>query len=590
MRWSTAFIPTYREVPAEAEVPSHQLMLRAGMLRKLAAGVFTFLPLGWRSLARVAAIVRAEMNRIGAQEIVMPVLQPAEIWQESGRWSDFGRELMRIRDRHERDFALGPTHEEVITTLVRNTLRSYRQLPQTLYQIQVKFRDEIRPRFGVLRAREFMMKDAYSFHADDESLDATYRDLHAAYSRIVERCGLEFRVVEADTGVIGGAESHEFMVLAENGESEILSCTACGYAANAERAEARLPPVPTQPAGAAPAAVATPGKRTVDEVSGFLGVQPAELAKTLLYKISDRDVAVLIPGSRDLNEAKLARLAGTPQLRMLEDTEVEQLSGAAVGFAGPVGLPPGTPIWADASLRDYASLVTGANRTDTHLRGVVAGRDFAVERWADLVLARAGDGCPRCPGRLDSSRGIEVGHIFKLGTKYSEKMSASFLDAAGRERPFVMGCYGFGVSRTVAAAIEQHHDADGIRWPREVAPFDVLILPLNVADPESMRIAAALEQELATTGIDVLVDDRELRPGAKFKDADLIGIPTRVTIGERGLKEDKLEIRDRRRGETQAHGRAELARAVLAQVRGEKTGELRRGRRGGDSRARRGAT
>jgi prolyl-tRNA synthetase len=388
LRWSKSLIPTFREVPADAEIVSHQLMLRAGLVRKLAAGVFTYLPLGWRSISRVATIVREEMNRTGAQEIVMPVLQPAEIWQESGRWYDFGRELMRLRDRHERDFALGPTHEEVITTLVRNTLRSYRQLPQNLYQIQVKFRDEIRPRFGVMRAREFMMKDAYSFHVDEDSLDQTYRDMHDAYSRIIERCGLDFRVVEADTGVIGGAESQEFMVLAANGESEILSCTACGYAANAERAELRLPPVESEEPSPEPVEVSTPGRRTVEEVSEFLGVQPAQLAKTLLFKIADRDVAVLVPGSRDLNEAKLVRLAGTPLLRMLEDAEVQELSGADVGFAGPVGLTPGTPIWADPSLQGYRSLITGANRTDAHLRGVAPGRDFQVERWADLVLAQ----------------------------------------------------------------------------------------------------------------------------------------------------------------------------------------------------------
>ncbi len=566
MRWSKALIPTFREVPADAEIVSHQLMMRSGMLRKLAAGVFTYLPLGWRSIARVAGIVREEMNRTGAQEIVMPVMQPAEIWKESGRWFDFGRELMRMKDRHDRDFALGPTHEEVITTLVRNTMRSYRQLPQNLYQIQVKFRDEIRPRFGVMRAREFMMKDAYSFHIDDASLDATYRDMHDAYSRIIERCGLEFRVVEADTGVIGGAESHEFMVLADNGESEILSCNACGYAANAERAELRHPRIDTDAPGDAPEEVSTPGKKSVEEVSGFLGVQPAQLAKTLLCKVGERDVAVLVPGSRDLNEAKLAGMAGTPQWRMLVDEEVETLTGAAVGFAGPVGLPEGTPIWADASLKSYASFITGANKTDAHFKGVVAGRDFQVERWGDLVLARAGDGCPRCEGTFDSSRGIEVGHIFKLGTKYSEKMSASFLDESGSERPYVMGCYGFGVTRTVAAAIEQYHDDDGIIWPRQIAPFDVVILPLNVGHDETRVLAEELHDALESDGVACLLDDREMRPGAKFKDADLVGIPTRVTIGERGLREDALEIRDRRSGETQRARRAELAAAVRRAV------------------------
>jgi len=568
MRWSKSFLPTFRETPAEAEIISHQLMLRAGMMRKLAAGVFSYLPLGWRCIARATAIVREEMNRAGGQEVVMPVLQPAELWQESGRWQAFGRELMRMHDRHDRDFALGPTHEEVITTLARQTLRSYRQLPQNLYQIQVKFRDEIRPRFGVMRAREFTMKDAYSFHADDASLDQTYRDMRDAYTRILERCGLEFRVVEADTGVIGGAESHEFMVLATNGESEILSCDACGYAANAERAELRLPARPTAPAGDAPQQVSTPGKKTVAEVSAFLGVQPAELAKTLLFKIADRDVAVLLPGSRDLNEAKLARLAGTPLLRLLEDAEVEALTGAAVGFAGPVGLPSGTPIWADHSLQQSTSWVTGANRSDAHLRGVLVGRDFTVERWGDLVLARAGDACPRCDGSLQSSRGIEVGHIFKLGTKYSEKMSATFLDETGKERPYVMGCYGFGVTRTVAAAIEQHNDAAGIVWPPALAPFDVLVLPVQSTHAETQQLAADLYETLRADGLEVLLDDRDLSPGAKFKDADLIGIPVRVTLGERGLREDKLEIRDRKTGNVRTVPRAELARAVRETVRG----------------------
>jgi len=563
MRWSKAFIPTLKETPSDAEIISHQLMMRAGLIRKVAAGVFDYLPLGTRTIARVARIVREEMDGIDAQEIVMPVLQPAELWEESGRWGAFGKELMRIRDRHERDFALGPTHEEIVTALARNTLRSYRQLPQTLYQIQVKFRDEIRPRFGVMRAREFLMKDAYSFHADEASLDATYRAMGAAYGRILERCGLDFRKVEADTGVIGGSESHEFMVLAANGESEILSCDACGYAANAERAEITARTVETPDATAAFAAVATPGQRTIEEVSGFLQVAPATLVKTLLYKIADRDVAVLVPGDRELNEAKLARLAGSALLRPLGEEEVRAVTHAEVGFAGPIGLPAGVRILADSTLRDYRSLTTGANRTDTHLHGVVPGRDFQVEAWGDLTQAHVGDGCPRCNGTLISSRGIEVGHIFKLGTKYSEKMNGTFLDEAGQEKPWVMGCYGFGVSRTVAAAIEQHHDADGLRWPAALAPFDVVVLPLSMSHAESVELANEVYAGLRARGFEVLLDDRDLRPGAKFKDADLIGIPFRVTIGERGLKEDQLEIRDRRTGSVQTQPRARLLEAVV---------------------------
>ena len=567
MRWSRAFVPTLKETPSDAEIVSHQLMMRAGMLRKVAAGVFTYMPSGTRVIARVAGIVRDEMNGIDAQEIVMPVLQPAELWAESGRWGAFGKELMRIRDRHERDFALGPTHEEIVTALVRNTLRSYRQLPQTLYQIQVKFRDEIRPRFGVMRAREFLMKDAYSFHADAESLDATYIAMRGAYARILERCGLEFRAVEADTGVIGGKESHEFMVLAANGESEILSCDRCDYAANAERAEIAAVAVETVAAAAQPETVATPGKRTIDEVAAFLQLPAQALVKTLLFKVGDEDVAILVPGHRELNEAKFARLAGSGEFRPLHDEEIQELTGAAVGYAGPVGLRRAARILADTTLRDYASLVVGANRTDTHLRSVVPGRDFMVSAWGDVVQARAGDGCPRCGGTLRSSRGIEVGHVFKLGTKYSEAMSAAFLDEAGAERPMVMGCYGFGVTRTVAAAIEQHHDADGIRWPRSLAPFDVLIVPLSGTHPDSIAVAESLYEGLRRAGVDVLLDDRDLRPGAKFKDADLIGVPTRVTIGERGLGEDKLEIRDRRTGVVTHAGRAQLLDAVLAAAR-----------------------
>ena len=567
MRWSKAFIPTLKEVPADAEITSHKLMVRAGLLRKVAAGVFDYLPLGTRVNAKVARIVREEMDRIDAQEIVMPVLQPSELWVESGRWGAFGKELMRLRDRHDRDFALGPTHEEIVTALVRNTLRSYRQLPQTLYQIQVKFRDEIRPRFGVMRAREFLMKDAYSFHTDPASLDETYQAMRGAYCRILERCGLDYRMVEADTGVIGGSESHEFMVLAASGESEILSCDVCGYAANAERAETPLAPVATDPAPAAPVPVATPSQKTIDEVSGFLGVRPARLVKTLLFKVDDQDVAVLVPGHRELNEAKLARLAGSALLRPLHEEEVQQVTRAEVGFAGPVGLPPGVRVLADRSLKDRESLITGANRTDTHLLGVVAGRDFEVTAWGDLVQAAAGDRCPRCSGSLVSSRGIEVGHIFKLGTKYSEAMSGLYLDEAGVERPYVMGCYGFGVTRTVAAAIEQNHDADGIRWPRSLAPFDVVILPVALANPECMQIAEALYEELRGDGMEVLLDDRDLRPGGKFKDADLIGIPTRVTIGERGLADDALEIRDRRTGEVRTASRKALSQAVREAVR-----------------------
>ena len=567
MRWSHALIPTLKEVPADAEIISHQLILRAGLARKLAAGIFCYLPMGQRCIHRVSRIVREEMDAAGAQELFLPVLQPVEIWEESGRWDDFGAELMRINDRHQRAFALGPTHEEVITWAIRNILRSYRQLPQTLYQIQTKFRDEIRPRFGVMRAREFTMKDAYSFHVDEESLDVTYQAMRKAYEAILQRLGLAYRIVEADTGVIGGAESHEFMVLAENGESEILSCDQCDYAANAERAEAVLRKPDNPAPGDTPEEVSTPGHRTVEEVTAFLDVPATALGKTLLFKINEQDIAVVLPGNRDLNEAKLASLTASPNLRMLRDDEVESSTGAAVGFAGPVGLPKNVPVYVDRSLQGVASLITGANKTDTHLRGVVPERDFAVHAWADLILARKGDRCPRCEGKLESSRGIETGHIFKLGTKYSEKMSASFLDEHGKERPFVMGCYGFGVTRVIAAAIEQNHDADGICWPPALAPFDVLISALNVSHEETMQVAEELYDELRAAGLEVLLDDRDLRPGAKFKDADLIGIPIRVTVGERGLRDDQIETRNRRTGDMQKHHRADLLQAVLDLVR-----------------------
>ena len=564
MRWSHALVPTLKELPSDAEVISHQLMLRAGLIRKLAAGVFTYLPLGQRCIARISRIIREEMDAIDSQEVFLPVLQPAELWLESGRWNAFGAELMRIQDRHGRSFALGPTHEEVITWLTRNLLRSYKQLPQTLYQMQTKFRDEIRPRFGVMRAREFTMKDAYSFHADEASLDVTYQAMRQAYQTILERCGLEYRIVEADTGLIGGAESHEFMVLAENGESEILSCDSCGYAANSERADTFLA-LPQNPAAAdSPQEVSTPGKRTVDQVTGFLAVEATALGKTLLMKIDEVNAAIVLPGNRDLNEAKLASRTASPNIRMLSEDEVKELTGAALGFAGPVGLPADVPVYVDRSLKGVASLITGANKTDTHLRGVVPERDFVVREYFDVVLAREGDRCPRCQGTLQSSRGIETGHIFKLGTKYSEKMNARFLDEAGKEKPFVMGCYGFGVTRLIAAAIEQNHDDDGILWPKALAPFDVLIVPLNVSHEETMQTAETLYNELRADGLEVLLDDRDLRPGAKFKDADLVGIPTRVTIGERGLREDQIEIRDRRTGDLQKQARADVRQAIIA--------------------------
>ncbi len=542
MRWSKSCIPTFKEDPSEAEVPSHKLMLRSGFIRKLTSGVYTFLPMGYRTIRKIERIVREEMNAIGCQEVLMPILHPTEIYEESGRLETFGPELFKLKDSRDRTFALGPTHEEVITMIARDDMRSYRSLPQCLYQILIKFRDEIRPRYGVIRAREFIMKDAYSFHVDDDSLDETYRKMEVAYGRIIERCGLEYRIVEADSGYIGGEESHEFMVLAGNGESTILS-SDCGYAVNRERAVAKEDPGSRrgEKPGGAFREVSTPDMATIEEVSGFLGVDPASLVKTLLYRTGDGTVALLIPGDREVNDIKLVKVSGDPDIRFLTPEEIEGVTGAPVGFSGPVGLPDEVEIVADPLIEMYDSMIVGANKKDAHLTGVVAGRDFKVDRREDLVWAREGDMCPKCGEPLEMSRGVEVGHIFKLGDKYSSSMDATFIDEKGEVHPFVMGCYGFGISRMAAAAIEQHHDEDGIVWPESITPMDLLILPVNVNDEDVLETAIRLERELEERGIDVLVDDRDQSPGVKFKDSDLLGIPLRLTIGKK-LKEGKVEL------------------------------------------------
>ena len=516
-------------------------MLRAGLIRKLTSGVYTFLPLGFKVLTRIETIVREEMDAIGCQEVLMPVLHPIEIYEESGRVGSFGPELFKLQDRRDRTFALGPTHEEVITMVARDDMKSYRTLPQCLYQILIKFRDEIRPRYGVVRAREFIMKDAYSFHASDESLDETYRAMEHAYRRIIERCGLSYRMVEAESGYIGGNESHEFIVLAGSGESTILSCE-CGLAVNVERAAAREPETPRDAAaGAAFEKVRTPGMTTVEQVAGFLAVTPREIVKTLLYRTGDRNVAILVPGDRDVNDIKLARILEDPQVRFLGPDEIKTLTGGPVGFSGPVGLPRGTAVYADHLVKTYESMIVGANEADTHLCGAKAGRDFTVDRFEDLVWAREGDLCPKCGAPMAKSNGLEVGHIFKLGTKYSKAMHAEFLDEEGKSHPFIMGCYGFGISRMVAAAIEQLHDKDGIVWPPSIAPLPLLILPVNSNDPEVRDTAYRLEAEFAQRGVETLLDDRDLSPGIKFKDADLVGIPYRLTIGKK-LKEGAVEL------------------------------------------------
>lgn len=549
MRWSDSLIPTLKENPKEAEIPSHMLMLRAGLIKKLTSGVYTFLPVGLRVLKKIEQIIREEMDAAGCQELLMPILHPEEIYAESGRLESFGPELFKLRDSRKRWFALGPTHEEVITMIARDDMRSYRDLPQTLYQILTKFRDEIRPRYGVMRAREFIMKDAYSFHADDACLERTYRRIEEAYKRIIDRCELEFVIVEAESGYIGGNESHEFMVLADNGEDMLLSCL-CGYAVNLEKAAARVSDGSRGEALDKFEEIDTPGTSTIDQVAQFLKVPSEGIVKTLLYRTGDRNVAVLVPGDREVNDIKLVRAFDDPEIRFLEPAEIEEVTGGPVGFSGPVGLPEGVEIVADTLVKDFSGMVVGANRADTHLKGVVAGRDFEIARFNDLVLARENDLCPACGKGLSSSRGIEVGHIFKLGTKYSSAMNATFQDDKGESHPFIMGCYGFGVSRMVAAAVEQNFDDDGIVWPMSIAPFQVLLLPLNTTDEAVMEAAERLEEKLTGAGLEVLMDDRDLRPGFKFKDADLTGVPLRVTIG-RKIKDGIVELFHRKTGQVE---------------------------------------
>ena len=559
MKFSQLFVPTLKEDPAEAEVVSHKLMVRAGMIRKLASGIYTYLPVGLRALRKVENIIRTEMNRAGAQEILMPGVQPAELWQESGRWEHYGKELLRFKDRHDRDYCMGPTHEEVVTDLIRREVRSYRDLPVNLYQIQQKFRDEIRPRFGVMRGREFGMKDAYSFDADESGAEGSYRAMFDAYTRIFKRCGLKFSSVEADSGAIGGSFSHEFMVIADTGEDEIVSCGACGYAANTEKAELKPPSEIAEPDqnAAAYEKVLTKDMRTVDEVVSFLGVKPEALIKTMIYQAPDGPVAVLIRGDRAVNEIKLKNLLDVPEAEMAGPAVIEDLTGAAVGFTGPVGLK--ARLLADQGIKAMARAVVGANETDFHLTGVVPGRDFTVSGYHDLAMAQAGDPCPRCGQPISVGRGIEVGHVFKLGTKYSEALGAKYLDAEGRECLIIMGCYGIGTGRTVAAAIEQNHDEHGIIWPVPLAPFEAVVLPLQAQDEAVMEAAEKLYRELLDLGIEALFDDRPERAGVKFKDADLIGIPYRLSVSKKTLAAGQTEFKARTGGEIELWDLSEAA-------------------------------
>jgi prolyl-tRNA synthetase len=547
MRTSQVLLPTLREDPGEAETVSHRLMLRSGLIRKVAAGIYTYLPMGLRIIRKVEHIVREEMDRAGAQELLMPIASPAELWKETGRWNFYGKELLRFKDRHERDFCLGPTHEEVITDLFRREVRSYRQLPLNFYQIQTKFRDEIRPRFGLMRGREFIMKDAYSFDRDDAGARINYQKMYDAYHRIFSRCGLNFRAVEADTGLIGGTSSHEFMVLADTGEETVVYSETGTYAANVERAEI-LPPTETSTEDLRPLrAVNTPRCRTVEEVTTFLKVDASRLVKTLLYSTGSETVAVLIRGDHDANEIKIKRLLGVSELELAGPATVEQLTGAPVGFAGPVGLKR-TRIVADHAVQAARNVVVGGNQADTHFMDANHERDFQVEQFADLRNAKAGDLSPRKDGVLKTTKGIEVGHVFMLGTKYSQAMNASFLDPNGKETLAVMGCYGIGIGRTAAAAVEQNHDDKGIVWPYPIAPFHVHLIPLG----QSAAVAAAtttLYDTLQQAGLEVLWDDRDERAGVKFNDADLIGAPFQVIVGDKGLAEGLLEVKTRKTGE-----------------------------------------
>lgn len=549
MRQRHLLVPTLREVPADAEIASHRLMLRAGLMRQVAAGIYTYLPLGWRVIQKVMTIIREEMNRAGAQELLLPSLHPAELWQESGRWEYYGPELMRLKDRHNRDFALGPTHEEVVTALLRDEVKSYKKLPITVYQIQTKFRDERRPRFGVMRGREFIMKDAYSFDVDEAGLDKSYQAMYEAYMRIFTRCGLKFRAVEADAGAIGGTSTHEFMVLSDVGEDTLAYCTNCSYAANLEKAEVAAPRVDKPSGGVAERQrVATPGVRTVAELVAHLGVTAEQIIKSVLFLVDGRPVLVLVRGDHEVNEVKVKNLFGANTVEMADDETVRRVMGAPAGFIGPVNAPETVLVVADRAVEGVADGVVGANEADAHFVHVVPGRDFAVSRYADLRNIAEGDPCPRCGGTIAFAKGIEVGHVFKLGTKYSEAMGATFLDEEGRERPMIMGCYGIGVTRVVAAIIEQHHDENGIIWPVSVAPFAVHVVPVNWKDEAQRAAAERLYAAFNAAGIEALLDDRDERAGVKFKDADLIGLPLRVTVGGK-VADGLVELKVRATGE-----------------------------------------
>ncbi len=560
MRVSKLFMATQREIPADAEIPSHQLMLRSGMIRKCASGIYSFMPIGLRSYKKVENIIREEMDKAGAQELIMPALLTAETYQASGRWEKFGPEMFRLEDRGGRPFCLGPTHEEPFTEAVRDTIKSYKQLPVTLYQIQHKYRDEKRPRFGVIRAREFVMKDAYSFDTDEEGLDKSYQAMYKAYRRIFDRLGLDYTVVDADSGAMGGSGSQEFMVKSPIGEDAICYCDGCGYAANEEKAACNVPA--KDESEALPIEkIHTPDVKTIEELMAFMNAEPSEFVKTILYNIDGKIVAVMVRGDREINETKLTNLYDATELTLAAFDDVERVTGAKVGFAGPVGLKEKIEVVMDNEVSAMANFIVGACETDYHLKNVNIGRDFTPDKIADVRNAVEGDACPKCGQPLKMARGTEVGHIFKLGTKYSDALGCVYLDKDGRENTMIMGCYGIGVSRTLAAIIEQNHDDDGIKWPVVAAPYKVIVVPTKVNDEENMGLAEKIYEQLLDEGVEVLIDDRNERPGVKFKDADLIGIPLRITVGRRA-GEGIVEIKYRATGEASEVSVEEALNAV----------------------------
>jgi prolyl-tRNA synthetase len=546
MHFSKLFIPTLKESPADAEVISHKLMVRAGMIRQLASGIYSILPLGLRVLRKVEQIIREEMNQIGGQEIFLPSIQPAELWVESKRWDFYGKELLRIKDRHGREFCYGPTHEEVITDILRKEVKSYRQLPILMYQIQTKFRDEVRPRFGIMRGREFMMKDAYSFHANQEDTQNTYKKMAQAYTNIFKKCGLDFKQVQADSGTIGGSFSHEFAVLADSGEDDIGFCESCGYSSNLELAESKLPsasPPPIDPQDIKE--VETPGHKSVEAVADFLNLPTCKIVKTILFENENGLIAGLVRGDHEINLVKLKNLIGCEWLQPAEKEILSNHPKLHCGYVGPVGLD--LPVYADCEISVLKDFVTGANKPSTHFTGVEVERDLKIKQFSDIRIVKANDPCPRCEnGKYQVKRGIEVGHIFILGTKYSSAMKAVYLDQEGKENPVFMGCYGIGVGRTAAAAIEQNHDDRGIIWPLNLAPFQVIVIPVNYANEDLKIVCDTIYNQLQKIGIETLLDDRSDRLGIKLKDADLIGIPLQVIVGPKNLSAGQVEIKIRK--------------------------------------------